>query len=63
MINDKKGTTMTENEFANLIPVRIPMTPIQFERFEEMLNAEPKDMPKLRALMNHPSNWAGEPCS
>jgi hypothetical protein len=40
------------------------MTPIQFEQFEERLNAEPKDMPKLRALMDQPVVWADdEPCS
>lgn len=54
---------MPENELTNLKPHRIVMTPIQFERFEEMLNAEPKEMPKLQALMNHPSIWADEPCS
>jgi uncharacterized protein (DUF1778 family) len=54
---------MTENELTNLKPIRISMTPIQFERFEEMLNAEPKDMPKLRALLNRPVIWAEEPCS
>jgi uncharacterized protein (DUF1778 family) len=54
---------MEENDLKNLIPERISMTPIQFERFEKMLDAEPKDMPKLRALMNRPVIWTDEPCS
>jgi hypothetical protein len=55
---------MTENWFKDLTPVRIVMTPIQFERFEELLNAEPKDIPKLRAQMDRPVVWADdEPCS
>jgi hypothetical protein len=54
---------MTENEFANMTPRRIVLTPAQFEKFEELLILKPKDMPKLQSLMNQPVVWAEEPCA
>lgn len=53
---------MIENDLEDLVPERIMMTPEQYDWLESKLAEEPKDLPKLRRMMEKATVWI-EPCS
>jgi DNA-directed RNA polymerase subunit H (RpoH/RPB5) len=52
---------MEENDLLNLIPQRIILPAEEFDWLEEKLAEEPKDLPKLRDLVERGLRWQ-EPC-